>query len=236
MLIQVSIGEALDKLTILDIKLTKIQDQTKKKFIQDEFNYLQDLLKNIISKYSFFYQCLKKVNLEIWELQDQLRLMIKSDNDYGKICEKVVLLNDSRFFIKNKINIVGNSQFHEQKGYKKRVAKILYYEIDSLHPAIRFISLFYDEVQIICSEKYIKILENKFLYDPTIKVKNNSEMIYCGNKDIFVPFESEIKTKITHPFLENVSYIFRDKIDLNINNVYKQLNLDPIIYIEYSYN
>lgn len=236
MLIEVSIGESLDKITILEIKLSKIQDITKKKFIQEEFDYLKYLFNDIIVKHLFYYKCLKKVNLEIWEVQDLLRLMNPNDKEYGKICETIFSLNDSRFFIKNKINILENSKYQEQKGYKKRIANFIIHNEEEnkiYQPAIRLLSTLYDELRIFCIIDLYHSIKIQYSDDPTIivnELNNNLEII----DDIFSPFDSNIKTKTTHTFLEKLHYKFRENIELNINNYYRELNLDPIIYEQYS--
>ena len=65
----VSLGEALDKLTILDIKLQKIQDQ-RRQDVQKEYDLLDTTLISYRQKYAYYYKLLKEINLEIWDLQD----------------------------------------------------------------------------------------------------------------------------------------------------------------------
>lgn len=115
-LLEVSLGEALDKLSILEIKLEKIKDQEKLKHVQKEY----DTILNQIDKNNIYYNQLKQKNLEIWDLMDKLmnQNLDKEldDNEYNLICRKTVLENDNRFKIKNKIN--ENSNLKEQKSYK----------------------------------------------------------------------------------------------------------------------
>ena len=72
----VSIGEALDKLTILDIKLEKISDE-RKKDVKKEYDILYDSLKSYITKFSYHYNHLKQSNLAIWETQENYGLTYK---------------------------------------------------------------------------------------------------------------------------------------------------------------
>lgn len=112
----VSLGEALDKLTILDIKLEKIED-VRKIDVQYEYGILYDKLKVYINQYGFFYDILKQVNLDIWEMQDQFRYAL---SDKQMLCFKIIEYNDRRFRIKQKINNQMKSIIKEQKGYKKK--------------------------------------------------------------------------------------------------------------------
>ena len=70
--LEISLGEAIDKLTILDIKKGKIND-VRKMDVEHEFEYLLSELKTYVMKYNYYYTILKRTNLEIWELQDTLR-------------------------------------------------------------------------------------------------------------------------------------------------------------------
>jgi hypothetical protein len=168
--LEVSIGEALDKLTILDIKKDKIVDVNNKADVVNEYNYLYEELKKFITNNNYYYCLLKKVNLEIWDLMDIIRTPIDKET-YYLLCDITVNLNDSRFLLKKKINALSESKFKEQKGYKKRCLNIAINTNQNvfilLLGAIRYYSLFYDEVYV-----YIKNLENynNELIDPYIFV------------------------------------------------------------------
>jgi len=167
----VSLGEAIDKLTILDIKIDKIKDH-RKIDVQTEYDLLYEKLKEFIIKYNDLYQSMKKVNLLIWDMMDILR---DGDNisgeEYLKICKECVEYNDIRFRVKNKINFLSNSSLKEQKSYK--VTRLLINinnenenSEDFIRP-IKYYSFFYDEIIIIYKEP-IECLK----YDPTIIFKN----------------------------------------------------------------
>ena len=117
----VSLGEALDKLTILDIKLEKIKDN-RRLDVQKEYDILYNKLKLNIQNYDFYYKILKQVNLDIWEMQDDFRY---NNGDKNKLCLKIIDENDRRFRIKKKINDIANSSLKEQKGYKPRKAFVM---------------------------------------------------------------------------------------------------------------
>ena len=169
----VSLGEAIDKLTILDIKIDKIKDH-RKIDVQTEYDLLYEKLKEFIIKYNDLYQSMKKVNLLIWDMMDILRDCDNvSGEEYLKICKECVEYNDIRFRVKNKINFLSNSSLKEQKSYK--VTTLLININDSIENIkdfirpIKYYSFFYDEIIIIYKEP-IECLK----YDPTIIFKNES--------------------------------------------------------------
>lgn len=232
MLIEVSLGEAIDKLTILDIKLEKISDISKSKFIQEERDYLYNILHIYINKYPFFFQTLKKVNLEIWELQDKLRLLNGNDTSYSKFCEEVILLNDSRFLIKNKINKIENSKFQEQKGYTKRIIFFNTLSTDSkiIYPIVRFFSILYDEIYLNKESNF-----DLFNDDITIKLLNENNNSIVPSDYIIINNEN-ILIKSNHPFLKYVTFsnIFNEIEDKDRTTmIYKKLNLDFLTINKY---
>ena len=124
--IPISYGEAIDKLTILDIKKTKITNPDKLKKITHEFNLLvealSELKKDNIEEFNKFYSKLKEVNINLWEIEDQIRICEKNkkfDNEFLELARSVYKLNDKRFELKNKINLLFNSALAEQKHYEE---------------------------------------------------------------------------------------------------------------------
>ena len=122
-IVEVSIGELLDKISILEIKLEKIKDPEKLKFINNEYSILKDQLeKNIKSddKINMFYQSLKEINTRLWVIEDDKRKCEK-DKDFGekfiKLSRDVHFLNDDRAKIKLEINNHSGSTIKEIKEY-----------------------------------------------------------------------------------------------------------------------
>ena len=167
----VSLGEAIDKLTILDIKCAKITDH-RKLDVQKEYDILYEKLKVFIEKYDELYCSMKKINLIIWHQMDVLRDGTTSDEDYMKLCKECIESNDIRFRIKNKINLISNSTLKEQKSYKvNRLVINLNCNEEYFHlfiEPIKYFSYIYDEI-IIQSSKNIDKIRNIFDYDNTIK-------------------------------------------------------------------
>jgi hypothetical protein len=165
----VSFGEAIDKLTILHIKLEKIKDN-RKLDVQKEYDLLYKKLELFITEYNELYNSMKKVNLLIWNMMDKLRDENIDEKTYLQLCKETIEYNDIRFRIKNKINHLSNSLLKEQKSYK--INRIIIdinnniFNINDFIRPIKYYSLFYDEL-IIVHKKNSELL-NEFKYDPAI--------------------------------------------------------------------
>ena len=122
-IVEVSIGELLDKISILEIKQEKIKDPEKLKFISDEHSVLKDQLdQNVKSNNDIksLFQSLKEINAKLWVIEDDKR-QCEKDKDFGekfiKLSRDVHFLNDDRARIKLKINNHTGSQIKEIKEY-----------------------------------------------------------------------------------------------------------------------
>ena len=122
-IVEVSIGELLDKISILEIKQGKIKDPEKLKFINNEHSILKDQLdRNVKSddKLNNLYQSLKEINSKLWVIEDDKR-QCEKDKDFGekfiKLSRDVHFLNDDRAKIKLEINNHTGSVIKEIKEY-----------------------------------------------------------------------------------------------------------------------
>ena len=122
-IVEVSIGELLDKISILEIKQEKIKDSEKLKFINHEYSILKDQLeKNVKSddKLNNLYQSLKEINAKLWVIEDDKR-QCEKDKNFGekfiKLSRDVHFLNDDRAKIKLEINNHTGSIIKEIKEY-----------------------------------------------------------------------------------------------------------------------
>jgi len=122
-IVEVSIGELLDKISILEIKQEKIKDPEKLKFINNEHSILKNQLeKNVKSdaKLDDLYQSLKEINSKLWVIEDDKR-QCEKDKDFGekfiKLSRDVHFLNDDRAKIKLEINNHTGSAIKEIKEY-----------------------------------------------------------------------------------------------------------------------
>jgi len=122
-LVEVSVGDLLDKISILEIKKEKIKDSEKLKFINDEYNVLKEQLdKNVESdkKLEKLLQSLKEINTKLWVNEDDKR-MCEKNSDFGekfiKLSRDIHFLNDDRAKIKLEINNLTGSKIKEIKEY-----------------------------------------------------------------------------------------------------------------------
>ena len=124
-LVEVSVGELLDKLSILEIKQEKIKDTEKLKYINDEYKVLKDQLsKNVKSdnKLDELFNSLKKINSKLWVIEDDKRMCEKKSDfneKFIKLSRDVHFLNDDRAKIKLEINNHTGSKIKEIKEYTK---------------------------------------------------------------------------------------------------------------------
>ena len=122
-IVEVSIGELLDKISILEIKQEKIKDPEKQKFINNEHSILKDQFKKSVKsddKLNNLYQSLKEINAKLWVIEDDKR-QCEKDKDFGekfiKLSRDIHFLNDDRAKIKLEINNHTGSAIKEIKEY-----------------------------------------------------------------------------------------------------------------------
>ena len=122
--IPISVGELLDKLSILEIKQEKIDDTKKLKNINFEYDVLKELSREIKNKdeetFESLYTQLLEVNNKLWEIEDSIRVLEveqRFDKDFISLARSVYFTNDDRFDLKNKINEHFGSEVAEEKQY-----------------------------------------------------------------------------------------------------------------------
>jgi hypothetical protein len=183
----VSFGEAIDKLTILDIKCDKIKDN-RKNDVQKEYDILYKELKDFTQEYDSLYKSMKKINLLIWEQMDVLRDGNTSNKDYMKLCRECIDTNDIRFRIKNKINLISKSSIKEQKSYKINTLLLTINCNNNIIPLllkpIKYLSFMHDKI-IINSQHNIDLIKNEFYYDNTINYNLNIDKLDILKKITF---------------------------------------------------
>jgi len=124
-MIPISPGELIDKLTILEIKLQEIKDLAKLKNIEIEYSFLSDIVNQTIgdnNQINKLRDDLKKVNKALWNIEDDIR-DCERNNDFSdrfiELARSVYINNDKRALIKKNININLGSLLVEEKSYKK---------------------------------------------------------------------------------------------------------------------
>jgi len=122
-LVEVSVGELLDKVSILEIKKEKIKDPKKLNFINDEHAILKDQLDQNVkydNELNNLFQSLKEINAKLWVIEDDKRMCEKNSDfteNFIELSRKVHFLNDDRAKIKLKINDHTGSKIKEIKEY-----------------------------------------------------------------------------------------------------------------------
>lgn len=169
----VSLGEALDKLTILDIKMGKIADD-RREDVKKEYDLLLSSLEKYVVAFPYHYRILKEVNLAIWEIQDLFHGKDTAVEEGARLCREILLENDRRFRVKAKINALAASQLREQKGYAKKRAVVYSHlglgDMFWMNGAVRYLSTAYDEVLVVCKKRNLKNTMDMYADDPTIKL------------------------------------------------------------------
>jgi hypothetical protein len=169
--LEVSLADGLDRLTILEIKYSRITCPNKLKEIQKEIDALHEFIP-YKQLYEFQYKLLLYTNLQVWESMDKVNsIEMESRNtiDFAKLAAKVYDYNDQRFRIKRLINTISNSALKEQKSYGSKHVIVTVDDVDNCISVINYLSVRYDSVSF--SSEYMDRLKNifttpNFIYEP----------------------------------------------------------------------
>ena len=120
---EISPGELLDKISILEIKLEKVKDKDRQKRIKNEYDILKKVQNSSIEmsdKIKDLYRSVSNVNIKLWDIEDKIRICEKN-KDFGKnfieLARGVYFKNDERAKLKNEINEILDSNIREIKQY-----------------------------------------------------------------------------------------------------------------------
>jgi hypothetical protein len=122
MKIEVSNGEIIDKLTIIQIKIERIKDESKLKNLRKEYEELKKAGSLILSMEDPLYKALFDVNCELWDIEDHIRDLERNKDfgeDFVNTARSVYIKNDRRSEVKRKINKLTTSGFIEEKSYEQ---------------------------------------------------------------------------------------------------------------------
>jgi uncharacterized coiled-coil DUF342 family protein len=124
MKVEVSTGELIDKLSILEIKLLNIKDPQKSANVYKELEvlnpYFQDLLDEYGLKMKNLYTKISKINKTLWDIEDTIREKEKAeefDEEFVELARSVYIINDQRAAVKKEINLLTKSELVEEKSY-----------------------------------------------------------------------------------------------------------------------
>jgi hypothetical protein len=120
--VPVSVGELIDKLSILQVKKTKVTNPQKLEYIKKEFELLYNLSSEFLNNNLIenLYHELVSTNSNLWEIEDRLRILEKDgrfEGEFIDMARKVYFTNDKRFELKNEINSLTSSEIREVKEY-----------------------------------------------------------------------------------------------------------------------
>jgi hypothetical protein len=211
MKIEVSIGEAIDKLSILEIKLLKISDENKKLEITKEINLLNDCQEYKI-KYELYYNMLIYVNQKIWDLTDIIKSIHYEDSNFACISNKIFEYNQKRFRIKNFFNTITNSFIKEQKSYVTNCCTIV---VDNEHtffnklPEIYYLSIEYDNITF--ESPILDVIKN-FLKIPNIIYDTDNTFIKIELNNFIIPSYEDKTVFILKPITYIIGGMFGDFI------------------------
>lgn len=181
MKVEVSVGEAIDKFSILELKMKKIGDENKKVEIKKEIEKLSEciLYKN---EYSFLYNLLTYVNESIWDMTNEIKNKTIEDPQFAFISNQIFEFNQKRFRIKNWFNLLIDSLLKEQKSYSSTYCKIVIENEETIYnkiAEIHFLSLEYDYIYF--ETPYLDVIQRiftipTFLYE--VDISNNTQPIF----------------------------------------------------------
>ena len=122
MKLEVSNGEIADKLTIIEIKLSKITDPVKLANIRNEYEVVNHAMSTIMEKSHPLYRKLYDINAQLWVIEDHIRDLERAKDfgdDFIQTARSVYFINDDRSDVKRKINEVTGSKLFEEKSYEE---------------------------------------------------------------------------------------------------------------------
>jgi len=191
--LEVSIGEAIDKLSILELKMKKIDNEKKREEVQKEIHALQECHK--YKDNHLYYSLLMYVNEKIWDMTDLVKSITVEDPKFAHTSNQIFEFNQKRFRVKNWFNLINSSNIKEQKSYAVSHCKILINSIGTFYDKISeiiFLALEHDMITIVSNfnEKIQKILDI-----PTITYLDFDSNMEPG-------LNLEIQDKNTLPFFE----------------------------------
>jgi hypothetical protein len=208
--ISVSIGEAVDKLSILELKLKKISDENKKVEIQKEIDCLTDC-NQYKNNYGFYYNMLLYVNEKIWDMTDDIKRITVDHPTFAYIANQIFEFNQKRFRIKNWFNLLTCSNIKEQKSYSTCCCKIIIENEDvffSKLPEIHYLSLEYDIIILDCFDWFDNTNVKDILKIPTIIYDKEQQKLFRNPHTIILSQFSIPEIEPTNIFsLEPITYI-----------------------------
>jgi hypothetical protein len=176
MKVDVSIGEAVDKYSILQIKNNMITDEIKLNNINNELHKLNGCIE-YIEKENFLYNILIYINTEIWNMTNEIKSLDITNGKYSIIANKIFDFNQKRFRVKNIFNVIFNSDIIEQKSYFNTYCYLIIDENELIYDKISEINyLLFEYDCLLVDEQYINIFKNIFIKHNILPNNNNTNV------------------------------------------------------------
>lgn len=186
MLIEISEGEALDRLSILEIKKANITEESRLVEVEKELQQY-DKIQSIKNKYSIYYKLLYYVNQKIWDRTNAIKERITFDEQYALWSFDIFEWNQQRFRMKDIVNRLENATIKEQKSYSKKSILYLHNEQTSFEEImfrLFYLLLSYDNVQLIDSEQIAEYKLSILSLLPSLNIltskNDNIQIIYTN--------------------------------------------------------
>ena len=180
LLVACSIGEALDKLTILHINLDSIPDKRREDVLREYTDLRKTIGEELLEKDSFHYQKLLEINRIMWKIQDELHGKQGEKEREFYLMKQLAVENQRRFRLKKVLNMNLGSLHKEQKGYAEKRCFILSHlgmgDLIFLNEAVRFLATLFDEVVLTCKKQYETNVRDLFIDEPYVT-------LYIVNED-----------------------------------------------------
>lgn len=190
MLINISEGEALDRLSILEIKKKNITDINRLKEVEKEILQYEGI-QPIKNKYNIYYKLLYYVNQKIWDRTNEIKERVIYDEQYAKWSFDIFEWNQQRFRMKDIINCLENAMIKEQKSYSKKSIIYVHNEqtsFEELMSRLFYLLLSYDSVQLIDSEQIVEYKSSILSLLPSLEI-----IEYKNNNNIHIIHTNEIE-------------------------------------------
>lgn len=203
MLIEISEGEALDRMSILEIKKANITEEIRLAEIDKELQQY-DKIQSIKTKYIIFYKLLYYVNQQIWDRTNEIKGCHVYDEQYAKWSFNIFEWNQQRFRMKDIINRLENTTIKEQKSYSKKNIIYLHDQKTSFEELViilLYLLLSYDNVQVLNSEYFTEYELSIQLLLPSLEM-----VTYINDTNIQIIHTNEIEllNKMKYDFMKMI--------------------------------
>lgn len=203
MIIQISEGEALDRLSILEIKKANITEESRLVEVEKELQQYEKI-QPIKNKYRIYYKLLYYVNQKIWDRTNEIKERITFDEQYALWSFDIFEWNQQRFRMKDIVNRLENATIKEQKSYSKKSILYLHNEHTSFQEImirLFYLLLSYDNVEIIDSEQ---ITEYKLSILSLLPSLNICRYINDNNYSIIRTNEIQLTDTMKQDFMKMI--------------------------------